>query len=573
MIRRFAQTFAGDQRGLALVGLVLTAAVAAGSTSYALLLGWIGTFVDRGALDQAWLVAPVIIVLTSLRAMFFYGQVVVTQMFAVRVIENVQRAMHEHILRLDFARMSETAAGSLTSRFISDVERMRDALTRIVTNFGRDALTLVGGAAVMIWADWLLAVIVLVVYPLAFQPVVALGARLRRASRDAQVQIGQMSALLSESFAGARLVKTHGLERYQGDRAQATFAERRRLEEKIANHRAKVEPILEAAGGVGFAGVLGFVVWRAATEGYGFSTLMVFIGALATMAPAVRSLGTLNAFVQQALAAVQRIFELLDEEPAIVTRPGAPALHVRDGALRLEGVRFAYGDGATVLDDLTIDLAPGQTTALVGPSGAGKSTVLNLIPRLYDPTGGRVLIDGQDIRACDLASVRRSIALVSQDATLFQDTIAANIAYGRLDAPRDDIRAAAEAAAALDFIEALPEGFDTVVDPGGGNLSGGQRQRIALARAFLRDAPILLLDEATSALDAESEARVQAALARLSEGRTTLVIAHRLSTVRAADRIYVLDHGRVVEQGRDADLAAKPDGLYAKLRALQFAAE
>ncbi len=570
LIRRFVGRFCAPHAGLAAAGFVLTTAVAAASTSYALLMGWIGQYVESGRLAEAWPAPLAIIAATSVRAFFFYGQVATTQTFAARVIEDVQKAMHAHILTLDFARMTAEAPGHLVARFTSDVERLRGGLARAATNLGRDVLTLIGGAAVMLWADWLLAVIVLGVYPIAVQPVLGVGKRLRRASRDAQMQIGRLTAFLDESFAGVQLVKTYGLDAYQTGRADAAFAERRRIETRMARHRAKVEPIMEVAGGLGLAGVIGFAVWRASATGFGFSVLMTFIGAIAVMAPAARSLGALNAFVQQGLAAAARIFELLDEQPRVVASAGAPALRVGEGRVELDGVGFAYAAGVPALNDVSLSLAPGATTALVGPSGGGKSTILNLILRLYDPSAGRILIDGQDIRACDLASVRAAMAFVSQDPVLFEDTIAANIGFGRAGASMEAIRAAAEQAAALDFIEAAPAGFATLVGPRGVSLSGGQRQRIALARAFLKDAPILLLDEATSALDAESEARVQDALARLEAGRTTLVIAHRLATVRAADHIYVLEHGRVVEEGRDADLAARPEGLYAKLRALQF---
>jgi subfamily B ATP-binding cassette protein MsbA len=275
---------------------------------------------------------------------------------------------------------------------------------------------------------------------------------------------------------------------------------------------------------------------------------------------------------QEGLAAVARVFDVLDEEPKIVETAGAPPLLVPDGVVTLEDVTFTYEDGTRALDRVSLRLEPGTTTALVGPSGGGKSTILNLIPRLYDPDSGAVRIDGVDVRTVSLASLRSQIALVSQDATLFDDTVRANVAYGRPGASDDEIWLALEAAAALEFVEALPGRLKAPVGVGGSRLSGGQRQRIALARAVLKDAPILLLDEATSALDAESEAKVQAALERVSRGRTTLVIAHRLATVVRADKIYVLDAGRVVEEGRDATLKGKRDGLYARLRELQFSA-
>jgi subfamily B ATP-binding cassette protein MsbA len=283
----------------------------------------------------------------------------------------------------------------------------------------------------------------------------------------------------------------------------------------------------------------------------------------------VRAIGTLNTVLQEGLAAAQRVFELLDQQPTVTDRPGAVPLKVSGGAVALRDVSFSYGEDIHALKAVSIEVAANATVALVGPSGAGKSTVFNLIPRLYDATEGTVDIDGQDVRGVTLASLRAAIAVVSQDVVLFNDTVAANIAFGRLGAPRADIEAAAEAAAAHDFIREMPQGYETMVGDRGVRLSGGERQRIALARAILKDAPILLLDEATSSLDSEAERRVQEALDRLRQGRTTLVIAHRLSTVLGADRIYVLDGGRVVEVGRHAELLAK-GGLYARLSRLQF---
>jgi len=360
------------------------------------------------------------------------------------------------------------------------------------------------------------------------------------------------------------------LEQRQTDRGDDQFERRFALNMKMARGRAGVEPILEFAGGLALAGILAVAAWRSSQSDAAIPELLGFLTAVAVLAPRARAIGTLNAVAQEALAAVARIFDLLDEEPAVLNAEGAAPLQIRAGAVALEGVNFTYPDGAQALHDLTLLAEPGKTTALVGPSGGGKSTVLNLIPRLYDTTSGTVRIDGTDVRDASLASLRNAIAVVSQDATLFDDTVRANVAFGQADASDADIWSALEAAAAKDFVEALPKQLDAPVGPGGGRLSGGQRQRLALARAVLKDAPILLLDEATSALDAESEAKVQAALERVSQGRTTIVIAHRLSTVMRADKIYVLDGGRVVEEGTDETLKSKRDGVYAHLRALQF---
>ena len=290
---------------------------------------------------------------------------------------------------------------------------------------------------------------------------------------------------------------------------------------------------------------------------------------LLILSPKLRALGTLNNVVQEGLAAVTRIFDVIDETPTITEAPNATELESPKAHVTFEDVSFTYADGTAALRDISLEAKPGETVALVGPSGGGKSTIINLLPRLFDVTSGQLSIDGIDVKNISLDSLRGSMALVSQDVTLFNDSIAANIKFGKAEATRGDIEAAAKAADAHDFITTLPDGYDTVLGEDGAGLSGGQKQRLSIARAILRDAPILLLDEATSALDAESESKVQSALDKLSKGRTTLVIAHRLSTVQKADRIYVLDKGQIVETGTHESLSKKHGGVYAKLRELQ----
>lgn len=517
--------------------------------------------------------APFLFVLTVVSGVSLYLSAVSTQRIGFLVIRQLQTDVFAHIMRADFADIAGTPPGQLISRLINDAEKVREVATRAATNVIRDGLTVVGTIAAMVWIDWLMTLLVLVFYPIAFQPVLAVGRRLRKRAARAQSQIGDLTAFLDEMFAGSRLIKSYGLEPYANRRADGVFEDRFALSLSVTRTRAAAEPILEVAGGAAMAGTVMFVAWRMGAGDFSVGSLVAFIVALAVLAPRARAIGTLMTAVQEGSAALTRIFAVLDYAPKIVSKLDAVPLQVTGGMVCFEDVAFAYPHGEPVLRGLSLTLEAGKTTALVGPSGAGKSTVMNLIPRLYDPDAGRVLIDGVDIAACDLSSVRAGVSVVSQDAILFDDTIAENIRFGRAGASDDEVRAAADAAAALDFILEQPDGFETRVGPRGGALSGGQRQRIALARAFLKDAPILLLDEATSALDAESEARVQAALETLSKGRTTLVIAHRLATVRAADMIYVLDAGAVVEQGRDGDLKDKADGLYAKLRTLQFASD
>jgi subfamily B ATP-binding cassette protein MsbA len=341
---------------------------------------------------------------------------------------------------------------------------------------------------------------------------------------------------------------------------------------RLVRNRARADPLLETIGGVAAAAVFAIVGWRIAHGGATIGHLLSFIATIATASAAARGLGTYNTVLNEGLAAIERVFGLIDEQAKITEKPNAKALETHGGALAFENVSFGYEGGGQALHDISFSVARGETVALVGPSGAGKTTIFNLIPRLFDVTGGAVKIDGQNVRDVTIASLRGAIALVSQDVALFNDTVRANIAFGKPGAGETEIIEAAKAAAAHDFIAALPQGYDTIVGERGARLSGGERQRISLARAFLRDAPILLLDEATSALDAESERRVQEALARLSKGRTTLAIAHRLATVREADRIIVLENGIIRESGRHDALIAK-GGLYARLARMQFHVE
>ena len=384
--------------------------------------------------------------------------------------------------------------------------------------------------------------------------------------------MGEAAAMLNESFAQARTVRAYRLEASETIRAESAFAQLYRALMRMAKGRARIDPVLEVLGGAAVAAVIGFAGWRAAISSQTIGNFTGFVAALLIAARPLRALGSLNAALQEGLAGLTRVFTVVDERPRIVDAPDAVALPPGRGHVVFDDVRFVYPDGRIGLAGLSFTAEPGTTVALVGPSGAGKSTALALIPRLHDATAGAVRIDGGDVRRVTLASLRDAIAYVAQDALLFDDTVAANIRMGRPDASAAEVAAAAEAAAAAGFIAALPEGYATRVGPGGRRLSGGQRQRVVLARALLRNPRILLLDEATSALDTESEAAIQVALARLRQGRTTIVIAHRLSTVRDADLVVVMDEGRAVERGSHADLLSQ-DGLYARLVRSQALAE
>jgi subfamily B ATP-binding cassette protein MsbA len=553
---------------LALAGALMLV-VAASAAVYPKLIETSIDLLEQRDIEGFFLMPLVIVAVAVFKGLVSYVQTVISQSVALRIINQIQKAMFAHLMRADIASFHETSTGKLMSRFTNDVNMMRDALSKSLVGLVRNTLTATALIGMMFYLDWLLALIVVVLLPIGSRPVIRIGRRLRRAATNAQVEMGEMTANLGQALAGVRLIKSYRMEAHEQERADNLFDSVYRLVMKIAKGRARTYPILETLGGISIAAILAFGGWRIISGTGTLGEFVAFLTAVIMAYQPIRSLGALNASLQEGLSAVHRSFVLLDTEPAIVDRAGAQTLDACQGALAFEAVDFSYADEVPALHGISFAVTPGQTVALVGPSGAGKSTLLNLIPRFYDPDQGRVTIDGADVRDLTLASLRAQIALVSQDVTLFDDSVAANIGFGRPEASREDIVAAAKAAAADGFVSALPEGYDTVVGERGATLSGGERQRIAIARAMLRDAPILLLDEATSALDAEAERQVQQALGRLTQGRTTLVIAHRLATVMGADAIYVMDGGRIVEAGTHAELIAK-GGLYARLSKLQF---
>ena len=492
-------------------------------------------------------------------------QAVLTNRVGNQVVAEIQVQLFGHFVRSDLARLRSAHTGAYVSSVLYDAGLVREAATSGVVNYTQSLVTAVACGAVMVIEDPVLAGLLLVVAPIVALVMRHFVNRTRDAANMAMDETSALSTAVMESLDGIKIVKIETRE--ADEEARVAEVIRRRLGHLIAgaNAKAMAGPATDTLMTVAMAAILAFAGWRALGGRPEVSHLTAFILALAMAAQAMRFLANYRPILTEGLAAAQRMFRTLDEAPAIVDRTGARTLGRAKGLLKLEEVSFTYDPGGeAALAGVSLEARPGQTVALVGPSGGGKSTILSLIPRFYEVESGSLTLDGIDVRDLTLKSLRDQIALVTQEPFLFDETIRANIAYSRPGASEAEIVAAAEAAAADEFIQQIPGGYAAQVGEAGARLSGGQRQRIAIARAFLKDAPLLLLDEATSALDTESEAKVQQALERLMAGRTTLLIAHRLSTVRRADVIYVIDRGRVVETGTHDSLSAQ-GGLYARL--------
>lgn len=528
-------------------------------------------FVARNE-DSLVNVALFVLFIFILKGISSFGEAVSMIYVGQKIIGNMQKRLFDHFVTADLSYFHAHSSGELVSRFTNDVNLMRTAVTTTLTGMGKDMLSLFFLIGLMFYQDWLLASLAFFVFPVALFPIVKIGKKIRKVSLNTQEGMGSFTILLHQVFQGMRIVKSYAMENYEKKRAYQLIENLCRLNIKGGRVRSISHPIMETLGGIAIVIVILYGGTQVISGNRTPGTFISFITALLLAYEPMKRLASLNANLQEGLAAAWRVFRAIDLKPTIVNTPLSSTLNVKKGEIHIKNVSFVYPNGKKALQNVSIEIPQGKRVALVGPSGSGKSTLLNLIPRFYDVTSGSLEVDGVDIRNITLESLRSHVALVSQEVMLFDDTIRANIAYGKWAASEEEIKEAAKAAAAHTFITELSQGYDTIVGEQGIRLSGGQRQRLSIARAMLKNAPILLLDEATSSLDTESERQVQSALNRLMKGRTTVVVAHRLSTVVDADMIYVIEEGEVSEKGTHLELL-KNNKTYARLVDLQFATD
>ena len=510
-----------------------------------------------------WWVPVIILAIFVVRGLATFLATYSMEWVANNVLRDIRRAMFEKLIALPSSSFDAKSAGQLISRMISEAQQVLFAATNVITVLIRDSMILIGLLAWLFWINWQLTLIVLALMPFLAVMTRKFSKRMRGVSRNYLGAVSSMTTTVEEAISGNRVIKVYGGEPYEKRRFEGVNAEFRGQAMRYAVAAALQTPVSQLIAATGVAVVVTIALMQTRTGAASVGDFVSFITAMLLMFSPLKHLAEVNASLQKGLAAAEGVFALIDEHSE--KDIGKKDLGRAKGELHLQDVTIQYPTrDRPALERLTLHIPAGKTYALVGPSGSGKSTVVNLLPRLYDYDSGVITIDGTDIRDLSVKSLRAQIALVSQDVVLFNDTIARNIAYGREDLTPEQIRAAAQAADLLKFIESLPQGMQTVVGDRGVRVSGGQRQRIAIARAIIKDAPILILDEATSALDTHSEASVQEAIERLRKGRTTIVVAHRLSTVVNADQIVVLDQGRIVQQGRHEELIAQA-GLYQSL--------
>ena len=552
-----------------------------------LVIAIIGMLVTAFAANaQAWLIKPaiddvlighdasllllvpaLIIGVSVLRGVASYIQTVALNKIAMGTISDMQNHMFRSLIHADMAFLMRDSSGVNLSRFLSDTHFVRDMLSKAITGMARDLVMVVGFIGYMFYENAQFATVIIVTFPLAIWPILVIGRKIRKLSRQTQEELGRMTSQLDDNFKGIRQVRAYCRESDAMARSHDFFDRIRHLSIKAVETRARTYPLLESLAGFAVGTIIAYggyqVMHGLATPGQ----LMSFLTVLIMAFQPIRGLANLNASLQTGLAATVRIFDIIDDRPRITSPVNAKKFAIKQGKIHIKNIDFQYPGGTSLFENFSLEIAAAKKTAIIGPSGSGKSTLFDLLLRFYDPQAGEILIDGQAIDGLNLHSLRQNIGIVSQQTILFNDTIANNIAYGGDNVDQNQIISAAKAANAHEFIDAMPEGYASWVGEGGDRLSGGQRQRIAIARAIIKNAPILLLDEATSALDNAGEKLVQKALDNLMAGRTSIIIAHKLSTIETADHIVMMEHGRIQAQGSHETLMQSCE-RYRLIRAL-----
>lgn len=563
LLKRLLHEYIRPYYGLLMVATVFMAVAAAMTAGMAFMLETIldDVFFEKRS-DMIVPVASGLMMLFIVSGIATYVHTILMAKAGQSIVADIQNRLFSHFMGLDLAFFHKNPSGQLISRVINDVQVVRSTVSDALTGIGKNVLTLVFLVAVMVYQDWKLSIFAFCVMPIVAGVIAYLGRKLRKISKRTLSEMGNLSDRLNQVFQGIRQVKAYHREAFEIERAELAVERVKKLNIKTVRTASLSTPMNEMVAGVLIFGILVYGGTQITNGVMTAGELVSFLAAFIMAYEPMKKLARLNNTLQVGFGSAERIFEMMDEAPHIVEGEVDDSAAIKAYDIAFNNVVFGYENtDIPALDQVSFAAPPGKTTALVGPSGSGKSTILNLIPRFYDTQSGHILIGGGDIKSFTFNRLRSSIALVSQDITIFDGTIESNIAYGNLDASHDDIINAAQNAAAHDFITDLPNGYDTQVGENGVRLSGGQKQRIAIARALLKNAPILLLDEATSALDNESERLVQEALANLQKGRTTIAIAHRLSTVQNADQILVLYKGRIAERGTH-DALMKQDGVY-----------
>lgn len=577
---RFWRNWLGKQKAILAFAAIMMIIVAFAVSAQSFMVGFVidalanlGTNPDKiikfgFSAKQIAFYGPIAVVIISLlRGIGWYTSNIATNIASMRATTDLQNDLFSKILTLDYARITREQSGAFSARFLNDINAIREAVLKVTNSLVKESFTLIFMVGMMLYMDWQLALVTLFILPLAYLPVDMIGRKIRKSASVAQEQASHLSGVIEESLGGIRLVKTYSLEKSEASRVENALLARMKLMLRMIEQRGRLLPILESMGGIAVAAVIAFAAYRISQGQSTVGNLMAFIASLLNASASLRSFGDMNNQLQEGISGLHRFYEILDEEPSIKDTPNPINIERAKGDIKFENVDFAIGE-TKILNSISFNAEVGKTIAFVGASGAGKSSIINLIPRLFDVTGGTIYLDGIDIRQIELKNLRDHIALVSQDAILFETTIAQNVCFGAGQKTDEEIISALKQAA-CDFVFELPDGINSHVAPKGSNFSGGQRQRLALARAILRNAPILMLDEPTSALDSENEAKIQISLNEFCKNRTTLVVAHRLSTVANADKILVMANGEIVETGTHNELLAK-GGIYSDLAKLQL---